>query len=63
MSDTYINIKLNGAEMQALMRMAEEGCRPMHEQLRYLLHREARALGLLPTPKEDRPIAQAATQA
>jgi hypothetical protein len=59
MSDAYINIKLNGAEMRALMRMAKEDCRPMQEQVRYLLREEARKREQPPAPKEDRHVAQA----
>jgi hypothetical protein len=62
MSDAYINIKLNGAEMRALMRMAKDDCRPMQEQIRYLLREKARELGIMPAAsKDDRPVANAAT--
>ena len=61
MSDTYINIKLTGAEMRALMRMAKDDCRPMQEQVRYLLREEARKREQPAAPKNDRYVASLAT--
>ena len=61
--DTFLNVRLNEAERQVAVAVSERLERNGSDLVRYLLRKEARALGLLPTPKEDRPMAQAATQA
>lgn len=61
--DTFLNVRLNEAERQVAVAVSERLERNGSDLVRYLLRKEARALGLLPAPKEDRPMAQAATQA
>lgn len=55
-----LNVRVTPAERQIAAKLAEHlGCRES-VMLRSLLVQEARAHGLLPPPKEDRPTAHAA---
>jgi antitoxin component of RelBE/YafQ-DinJ toxin-antitoxin module len=58
--DTFLNVRLNANERQLAEVVAERLERNGSDLVRYLLRKEARALGIVPAaPKEDRPVAQA----
>ena len=61
--DGNFTLRMNSDERQLITVVAQRLERTESDTVRYLLREKARALGLLPTPKEDRPMAQAATQA
>jgi hypothetical protein len=45
-----INLHLDEADHRALLEMARADCRPLREQLRYLVRDAARRRGLIPPP-------------
>lgn len=53
-------MRVSAEERQMIERLAQREERAPSDVMRRLVRREARALGLLPAPKEDRPAAQAA---
>lgn len=48
MAQARVSVPLSTQERQALATLAERECREPREHLRFMLRREARALGLLP---------------
>jgi hypothetical protein len=52
MGKSNVGVPLDSSEMTALIAMSKADCRPLSEQMRYLLREAARTRGLLPQPTE-----------
>jgi hypothetical protein len=52
--DTFLNVRLNESERQMATAVAERLERNGSDLVRYLLRKEARELGIMPTTKDDR---------
>ena len=57
-----ITVPLDQAELEALVRMADEACRPPRLQLRHILREEATRRGLLSPDTQSTPAQTAHTQ-
>jgi len=52
MGKSSVGVSLDSSEMTALIAMSKADCRPLAEQLRFLLRIAAQQRGLLPQPTE-----------
>lgn len=56
MDQSRVNVPLEAAELEALVRLAREECRHPREQARLLIRDQLRRLGLLPQTVTAAPI-------